>query len=233
MSNLLNDNLKTKKLLVFDFDGVVFDSEFYHYLSHKATLDIYGIGSIFNIGVYKALCIGNTTYNIMKSEVLRAYSLGIIGVELFEYLDSERNFESMCKFKEDYFLKFVNNGDIPANVFILDFLKSLNGSIPAVILSASPKIIIEDLLSIGNYPDIFSDIISTSDNKSNKDFELRALLDKYNVTGNEVCFFEDNEHNLKVGQSLGIFSIGVEHDVNIDKLSSYDILIKEGVIYEK
>ena len=233
MVNLLNEILKTKKLLVFDFDGVVFDSEIYHYYSHKATLDNFGIGSIFTIDVYKMFCIGNTTYNIMKSEVLRAYHLGIIEIEQFELLDSESNIESMCKFKEDYFLKYVMDGIIPENMFILDLLKSLNRSVPVVILSASPKSIIEYLLSKGNYPDLFDSIISTSDNKSSKEFELLNLLNQYNANGNEVCFFEDNEENLKVGKSLGIFSIGVEHDVNVNKLMSYDILIKGSEFFEK
>lgn len=199
---LLHRIVDNKKLLIFDLDGTIANTEEIHWESYNIILNELDIN--LEEGDVKRY-IGNTEETIWGM-ISRDYN---IDIEIKSYM--ERRTEIVMGLVENYDI-------LPYDYF--NYVISVSGNIPKIILSSQLPEVINFLMKRWEMDDIFTheNIISVHDGKVSKD-EVLCQLDKYtglteNYLPSEVTIFEDSEHVLTLAKELGIVGIGIEHKYN-------------------
>lgn len=165
--------------VIFDFDGVILDTEKYHYLSWKKAFEKYNISLVFS------------EYEKLKST----------GREhIIEYFDKKYDLKLSAKEKSDiglaksnFYLSFAEN--LNENDFIpyvLEYLKFLKSNYTKIGIASSSKVVKQylDRFGLTDYFDVVIDGNANFYKKPSPDIFLEAAK-TMNVTPEKCLVFED------------------------------------------
>jgi len=205
------------KLLIFDLDGTIANTEKYHWESYNVLL------SEYNILLDEKLInkyIGNnenTIWNMIQQD-----------------FDVKFNIPKMIKNRTQVVLSLFEEQNIqPFHYFKRVIGESKN--IPKLILSSQIPEVIYFLLEKWDLKKIFNDnkIISVADGKITKKEVLENLSLYTSIAENyepsDITIFEDSKETLSYAQKLGMKAIGIEHQYNKDKLSNCSYIINDNI----
>lgn len=210
--------IETRKLLIFDLDGTIANTEVFHFKSYQIILKNYNID--FELNDFRKY-IGNSEINIWNMLKID-YNLDF---DVAEMLELRTKIVLELFEKEDikpfaHFRRIIN--DYP--------------NIEKVILSSQIPLVINYLLERWNLLDEFSDgkIVSVSSGKCTKEEVLRNIGEFYKLKedyydNTKILLFEDSAKVLSLARKLNIDSIGIEHVFNCNKLSNCNYIINEEI----
>jgi phosphoglycolate phosphatase len=175
-----------RKLLIFDFDGVVIDS-----------LDVYE-------GTVRS-CLEKIGRPILKT---RADFLALYEDNFYTSLVNQGvNLETFMAASVDI-LAQVNYGEMKPYPDLIPVLAKLQAENVLVIVSSSGSDDIRLILRLNRLTDYFHDIFGSDVHFSKKEKILQALA-KYKIDKINACYIGDTTGDIKEAQAVGIKTIAV------------------------
>jgi sugar/nucleoside kinase (ribokinase family)/beta-phosphoglucomutase-like phosphatase (HAD superfamily) len=210
--------MKDKKIIVFDLDGTIANTEMLHFKSYQRILSEYGID--FQMKDFESY-IGNPEAIIWENMIID-YNLDITVNE------------SILK-RTKILLELVVEEDLKPYDYFLQILRTYKTTEKVILSSQIPEVI-DFLIDRWGIKDIFTEkrIFSVSDRLHSKFEVLKSLGEFYPSIGSdyspsEVIIFEDSNHTLKIAKQLGIDSIGIEHQFNHNQLTNCNFILNEEI----
>ena len=190
---------------VFDFDGVIVDSEPLHELAQQAAFDFYGIN--YEPGIF-------SKYRGIRDAVLYQYGLDrtpASGVTL-EQLDILK--------KEKFHELFENVKYIPGSLNFLRKARSQYGKI-GLVTSSARKWVVAEVNKSGIY-DLFDFIVTGDDTEKHKPAPEPYLhmLNALKVRGEETIVIEDSQSGILSAKAAGCIAIGLTTSFSGKELAS-------------
>lgn len=181
-------NSENKKLVVFDFDGVIVNTLpfcFILYKEHNPNL---------TWKEYQDFSRGNFLDSVKNAIDKKSH---IVPDNFYEkYQEKVDNMEVV---------------DILSKTVVF-----LSQNYPVSIVSSTPSKIIKDFLIKKNLEGYFSDILG-SDIHSDKTIKINSLLKKYNIFPENTVFIADSLGDILEGNKSGVNSIGVTWGIHDKK----------------
>ena len=171
---------QNKKLVIFDFDGVLVNTLEFSYIIHKEKNP-------------------SLTWKNFQD-----FSNGNF-IEAIHKIEHGSNYIIPYDFKEKYQDKIEK---INIHKTLHESIVSLSNDYKIAIVSSTDSYLINDFLVKENLRNYFSDILGTDVNKS-KVIKINSLLKKYNVLSKDVVFITDSLGDILEGNACGVKSIGV------------------------
>lgn len=173
-------NPDNKKLVIFDFDGVLANTIQLSFNIHKE------YNPDFTMEKLQDICNGNFIDN-MKAE------------------NDKMNHKDPLNFHEKY-----ENEIMKMNIdeILFKTIEELNKNYILAIVSSTTTIYIKNFLEKENTEKCFSDILG-ADVHSDKTIKINSLLEKYNIKPNDAIFVTDSLGDILDGNKCGVGSIGV------------------------
>lgn len=191
------------KLVIFDMDGLMLDTEKFYYESWFKFSEEYGF-----------------EYNNEKRKLLAGMNGPTIRNILAKELGSDQKAkelrENLEQYRREYFLNFKGDLKKVGLINLLEFLKENN--IEAVVASSSSREKISYLLKNQHINHYFKFIVSGHEIKNGKphpDIFLEALT-KAGYKKKEALILEDSYNGYKAAKASGMDYI-IIHDSNFDK----------------
>ncbi len=210
------------RAVIFDFDGVIVDSEMLHLEAFNIALAPYGI-QITKEQYYKEM-LGLTDADLFKAIIESAANKEFVKAGINELLAKKRDaFESLIKTK----------CRVIAGVReFLDILKA--NKIPAAICSGAMLGEIETILNVNNLRKYFEIIVSAEQVKRGKPFPDGFLLtlqklnqkNRPEILPAHCVVIEDSQWGLTAAQDAGMKTIAVTNSYDAEELSSADNVIE-------
>jgi len=173
-------NQKNKKLVIFDFDGVLVNTLEFSYAIHKEKNP-------------------SLTWNKFQD-----FSNGNF-IDAINNVESGGNYIIPHDFKE----KYQNNIEkINIHETLHKSITSLSKEYQIAIVSSTYTYLIENFLNKENLRKYFSDILGTDVDRS-KIIKINSLLNKYDVLPKDAVFITDSLGDILEGNVCGVKSIGV------------------------
>lgn len=173
-------NQKNKKLVIFDFDGVLVNTLEFSYIIHKEK---------------------NPELTWKK---FQDFSNGNF-IDAINNVESGGNYIIPHDFKE----KYQNNIEkINIHETLHKSIISLSKEYQIAIVSSTYSYLINDFLVKENLRKYFSDILGTDVDRS-KIIKINSLLKKYDVLPKDAVFITDSLGDILEGNVCGVKSIGV------------------------
>ncbi|HEY5588678.1 MAG TPA: HAD family hydrolase [Candidatus Paceibacterota bacterium] len=173
-------NQKNKKLVIFDFDGVLVNTLEFSYAIHKEKNP-------------------SLTWNKFQD-----FSNGNF-IDAINNVESGGNYIIPHDFKE----KYQNNIEkINIHETLHKSIISLSKEYQIAIVSSTYTYLIENFLNKENLRKYFSDILGTDVDRS-KIIKINSLLNKYDVLPKDAVFITDSLGDILEGNVCGVKSIGV------------------------
>ena len=205
------------KAVLFDMDGILFDSEIYYMNGTIEQMKAYGYrGDIKDI------------YRIIGTSMKETYEI------LYNLLEEKVPLETIIANNEKYFLE-----DHPLNYKELMFdgveeeLKELNEKgISCAVCSSSPKETIVEALENMGIKNYFKVIISSdevSKSKPEPDVYLKAV-ELLEVDKQDCIVYEDSRLGVEAGINAGIYTIGRRDDRFYQDINEANYIVND--IYE-
>ena len=187
--------INSKKILIFDFDGVILDSV---HIKTEAFGDLYIHFGEDIVGLVKQYHEENG--GMSRFEKIKYYNDVLLADQHIN-----ESYDSMAeKFSELVFDKVVIANEIPG---VMDFIKHYNKkAIPMAINSATPT---EELIQILISRDLeryFSQIMGSPTSKYEN---LVSILDTNQADRKDAIFFGDAESDLLAADKIGMDFIGI------------------------
>lgn len=196
MNERLNEILESKKVLIFDFDGTMTDTEHFNYLVHKKNWKKYGID--LTVDEYKAV-MGKTVVDL-KERIKDGYGDVDAHTLIDEYING--------------FLELTKNDSLPMYPYVQQVLKNCDGK-KVYILSNQSARIINACLEKWGITNKFDKIISLIDAKDIKKIDYYRDTEKYFGAPQADCvLFEDTQKNIDDGMACGIYTVAIKHQFN-------------------
>jgi sugar/nucleoside kinase (ribokinase family)/beta-phosphoglucomutase-like phosphatase (HAD superfamily)/ABC-type sugar transport system substrate-binding protein len=210
--------LDNKKLIIFDLDGTIANTEALHFRSYQKLLQRFSID--FTFRDFESY-IGNSEITIWEMLIMD-YNLNI-------------DISKMMVERTQIVLELILQENLqPFDYFIQIIERYPN--IEKVILSSQMPDVIFFLLKKWNIYNIFSHdrVVSVSDKKRKKEDVLRNPGAFYSLSDTvyepkDILLFEDSNGILKVARKLGIDAIGIEHQFNCHKLENCNYILNEEI----
>lgn len=178
--NMNGESQKSKKLVIFDFDGVLVNTLNFSYKIHQdknkdLTWESYQnfANGNFHDGFEKAVKDGK----IIPTD------------NFYEIYEKDLNILNIV----DILRLTINH---LSDLYIL------------VIISSTPSYLIKDYLNKQDLISKFIDILGSDINRS-KSFKIKSILKKYNISNKDTVFITDTLGDIKEANECGVSSIGV------------------------
>lgn len=201
------------RAVIFDFDGVITDSEILHYRAFNMALEKYGI-------------------EITKKDYYKKY-LGLTDLDFFKELAAqnilsvtEPQTQDLLKQKNHFFEQLAQSGGhiIEGVVEFLEMLKQ--NSIPMSICSGALRSEIELILHKAKLRSYFSDITSAEEVKRGKPdpqgflIALKKLNEQYQpeIKSSDCVVIEDSHWGLEAAKNAKMHTIAVTNSYDADEL---------------
>ncbi|NDV69527.1 HAD family phosphatase [Dysgonomonas sp. 25] len=186
------------KALLFDMDGVLYDSMKWHAKSWHETMTEYGLNSTYDeFYQYEGMVGFNTINHIIKRERGR------------EATEEEK--KEMYKRKSDLFFKYNDNSLIP---FAYDFVKMVHdeGMECVVVTGSGQASLLEKIES--NFPGLFKrdEMVTAWDVKYGKPHPepyLMGLKKAGDLQPNQAIVVENAPRGIEAAVAAGIFTIAI------------------------
>ena len=187
----LQQYLNGKKVLLFDLDGTIANTEPYHWKTYNLLLKKYNV-ELKDNNIIKY--IGNEEffiYEMIKKD---------LGIEF-------DNHDFLKKRLETYMELIIKENLRPYEI-IEQVIKEHDSD--KYILSSQRKNVITQLLKKWDLINNFKEIFSVPDSKVTKQ-EVISNPDMFNVSNNDVVLFEDCSKYLKIASENNILAVGVKN----------------------
>ena len=197
-----------KTAVIFDMDGVIFDTERVYM---GIFVDVYAeYGYEMNKGIYSTL-IGRDRQSITKS-LYEIYGLHFPAKEIFEKCDAGLK-------------KAIDTGKVPMKDGALEIFRYLkNNNFKMALATSSHKEKLEMQLKIHNLEEVFDEIVCADDvvrSKPDPSIFLAAAR-KLKVNPEECIVIEDSPAGIEAAHNANMMSIHVEDLVKAnDKIKEY------------
>ena len=200
--------------VIFDFDGVICDSEFLHYKALNATFNRYGVDISKEVHWEKYLGYSDLD-NIVA--VNQDYNMGLSDQQVQRLIDEKKDLFDELVIKESIVIDGVTK-----------FIQMLvDNNIRRAICSGALRSDIELMLSTAPFADAFETIVTADDVKHGKPDPEGYLmaLDRLNTGGNpiklsECIVIEDSHWGLEAAAAAGMNPVGVTNTYSRDELDS-------------
>jgi HAD superfamily hydrolase (TIGR01509 family) len=184
------------KGIIFDFDGVIVDSEVSYVDSVVEYLNRLGIKTTFDDVKY----VVGQNMNDIASDLIKQFNLNISNQKVID--------DSMKVYNE-----VVDIYKIPTINGVIDFIKKChNKNIKMCIASSSEYSYLYAILNNLNITDYFEFVLSGADFVHSKpDPEIYNIAaQKLNIDKSELLIIEDSINGIKAGKASGIYTIGLK-----------------------
>ncbi len=181
-----------KKLVIFDFDGVIIDSfDAWYKINVSAFKE--SLGKTFTKRQYR---------DCYMDELVKGFR---------KFSGSEKNYQKLKNFKkahkEEFFLKYFSKVKLfPFTKLLIAKLKKLNVKLVIVTSSTNPIGVI-NLLKRFKLNKIFT-VVSSSEGES-KVIHLKRILAKFKRKPKDAYFITDTCNDIKWGKEVGLKTIAV------------------------
>ena len=208
------------RAVIFDFDGVITDSEILHLRSFNRALAQYGV-EIATKDYYKDY-LGLTDLDLFKS----LNEKGLLGL-------GDRQIENLAKQKSQVFEQLAKaEGRIIEGV--RDFLEMLRqNNIPTAICSGALLTDIELILEEARLRSFFDVIVSAEQVKKGKPNPEGFLLtlqklnhdQQISIAGEQCAVIEDSHWGLKAAKAAGMHIIAVTNSYDAEQLTMAEKIV--------
>ena len=212
-NDTLDKLIKNKNILVFDFDGTIADTESLHWKAYNELLKEYNV-RLMPKDIHKY--IGHPEiqiYSMIKEDFL------------IDFDDEE-----FLKERLKIYLRLVEKENLQPYQFIKDIFNEYQKEHKYILITSQMPNIVEYSFrkwEIDKYFDL-NNCFFCNDGKIRKN-EIYKDISKYlkidNIGYNDIDVFEDSEYYLSQAKDLKMTTIGIEHQYNIGKIKSCDLLI--------
>jgi beta-phosphoglucomutase len=202
------------KAVIFDFDGVVADSEFLHYKTFNGALEPYGVN--IDKEKYYADYLGYSDADGFEA-IIKDYDLN---------LDQSQRAELLLR-KEELFREVASKES-----FIIsgasDYISMLaENGIRLAICSGSLRCEVELMLSMSDFADAFELIVSADDVKKSKPdpepylLTLAKLNETEQIQAGQCVVIEDSHWGLQSARAAGLRGVGVTNSYPSEELAEH------------
>lgn len=197
--------------LIFDFDGVIADSEPAHEQAIRETAALEGFE------VSHALY----THEIIGLDDRDTFRL--IGRHHERVLDESELAALTCK-KQDRFLELIDAGEVEAFPGSVELIREASAQLPIAVCSGAVRIEIERVLENLGVRDLFPVIVTADDVEAAKPDPTGYCLaaQKLGVDASRCVAIEDTDKGIAAGKAAGLTVVGVCHSLPRDRLTQAD-----------
>ncbi|MBU0647882.1 HAD family phosphatase [Patescibacteria group bacterium] len=181
------------KAVIFDFDGVLVDSERLHFKTHKRALKKFGVD--LNVGDYRKLGMAKGSRSFYRK----------LGEKCGVDLDIER----VQELRHKYFVELIES--IKPAIGVVDLLDSLKDKYKLAVASRMGPKTLKELMEKTGLKDFFRVIMSGADCRRNKPWPdvYLAVAEKLGVQPEECAVVEDSISGVGAGKKAGMKVFGL------------------------
>lgn len=181
---------KPKKIIIFDFDGVLADTFDTFYPLMRDVMKCVDLSLTPN--QYRNFFTGNVHKSIKN------------------FINNKKKYEAAMKFRNSNYDKYYNNRHSGAKLFIgtIEFLKKINKSYILTVASSGRVNNIINLLERNRVKNLFSLVIANSD--TSKAGMIKEILGKFDKKAEASIMITDTVGDIKIAKKLGLKTIAVE-----------------------
>jgi len=196
--------------ILFDFDGVIADSESLHVSTKKAALEAF-----------------NITYN----DAQVASFQGSPETHFFDYFSkfSHHDAKTMLDYKRDLFDQDINT--IEEIKGSLDFIKRLNQYKPCYLVTSSIRKQMACFIKRNQVETYFKDFITCDDVNQHKPHPkpYLACISRNNLVATRCLVIEDSPNGITSAKAAGCFAVGLIGEFSEQELAAKgaDIVVKD------
>ena len=195
----LKKKIELSKVLIFDFDGVIADS---NEVKTQAFAELYE--SFGEEIVVKVVDHHKKNRGMSRFEKFKYYH----SIFLNQDLNKATLNKLSNRFSELVFNKVVSSNEINSAGSFLEKYCSVDRV--CVINSATPQSEIEEIIRARGLAKVFSSIFGSPSSKLEN---ITKILNKYSCSKDEVVFFGDSEADLIAANSAEIYFIGIGSEI--------------------
>jgi len=195
------------KAVVFDFDGVIVDSEPLHYEAFVSVAREFGLD--FSYDEYARMYIGYDDRDAFRAMLVEAGNRDA----------DEKRISDLGQQKHEVFVHAVERG---VRVFpgVRSLIENVSASMPMAIASGATRRDIDLILRAVGFDDAFECIISADDVRHSKPDpesyilavgDLKRRHPDRNITAADCLALEDTEAGIRSARDAGLWTIGVAH----------------------
>jgi len=192
--------MPSKKLIIFDFDGVLADSFNYFYSLVRDGMK--HIGLSFSKERYRELFIGNVHQGFK------------------DFINNDKKYQDFSEFRKANYDKYYYDDEKGVKLFpeAPAFLKKIDKKYILAIASSGKQENIKNLLSENGVENLFDLILA--DSSHSKERMIKEILNKLKIDPGQTFFVTDTVGDIKVAKECGLKTIAVTwgfHPLNILK----------------
>ena len=215
-------DLSKKKAFLFDFDGVITDSEPYSFrILRQLVLDNFGV-MLDDSFIDNVICHGNDQ---IAEELGRLYGVGI---------DAE-TLVSLLRSYPDYYTEYEGIMPFPGLRDFFEAIKSRGGKIAVVSSTASARLSAAlSRMSLSAFPDtvVGGDMV---ERRKPDPMPYLMALDALSVSAQDAVAFEDSPVGIRAAKGAGIYTVAftgseVRQDISLSDDSSGDYRFLAGLL---
>ncbi len=208
------------KAIIFDFDGVVVDSEPLHLKVFQQVLRDVGVSLSKEDYILKYLAFDDKTFFTNSLSDFGKY-------------ESPQQVEQLINKKSRIFEALIEDS-IKVFPGVREFLQNINGNYPVAIGSGALRSEIEIILNKLNMEKYFDFIVSADEVencKPNPEVYLK-VLDEFNsrndfqLMAEECLVFEDAVYGIQAAKSAGMKCVGISNSYNSDEIKDADLVFE-------
>lgn len=193
------------KAVIFDFDGIIVDTEPFHFEAFHQVMQPEGI--TFDWPEYKANYLGLDDRDVVKK------MFAVNNLEL-----PPKKQKDLAKDKADKFAKIVATSDISPYPGVVELIKDFSAKMPIALCSGSVPSDILPVLKRFNITDHFSALVTAADVAQSKPdptsykLALQRLIEKHpdnDLCQNSVVAIEDSPAGIASATGAGLKVVGV------------------------
>jgi len=202
------------KGIIFDGDGVLFDTENLHVIAWKSFLPFYKI---------------NLTDEDFKEGIGVDDRIFLKKLKEKGKIPENLKIEELIKKKSKELQKILDNADIKISEKVKKILEYSKGKFKIAIASNSEKNFVLKVIEKINISHFFDIILTRNDVLNPKPFPdiYKLASEKLGIPPENLIAFEDSETGIISAKSSGIFCVAVKTTSPVEKLKMADIIIDE------
>lgn len=209
------------KAVVFDFDGIIVDSEPLHYKAFQKVLEPLGAG--FSWEEYIDKYMGFDDRDAFR-EAFRSSALPLSDVKLAEIIE----------LKASLFHEVASEG-VSSYPGVIQLIKSISGSTPMAICSGALRSDILPVLEMLSISDCFDCIVTAEDVSLSKPDpasytlavnRLRMIFPDNAITPSSSVAIEDTPAGISSAKSAGLIVLSVTNSYPAKELASADMVVE-------
>ena len=201
--------------LIFDFDGVIADSEPVHERAITRTAETLGVR--FTHEDYMTRVIGLDDRDTFR-----------VIAEMGGLLLMPERFAEVVYTKQQMVLEMIDRGEVRAFPGSIELIRSAAKAMPVAVCSGAARIEIERILKRFEILDVFGCIVTADDVEKAKPDPAGYLMtaQKLGVDPLRCVTIEDTPRGLAAAKSAGLKAVGVCHSVSADELTQADLVVE-------